>query len=380
MRVACISTSKVPGIAANALQLMKACEALVRLGHDIRLWLPDFGDPWDWPSLRELYGLEREFPVERLGVIELLRRYDFCWRAVGRAHRWGCDVLYVWPLQAAAMGAQRGVPTILEIHDRPRGMFGPWLFRGYLAGSGATRILMTTEALHAVLAEEFGEEPIGKLSVRAPNGVDLKRYAGLPGPAEARANLGLPERFTAVYSGHLYAGRGASMMFELAARNPEIGFIWAGGTEEAVSDWRARARRDGMDNLHVMGFVPNAQLPRVQAAGDALLMPYGERIEVSGGRGASEFASPMKAFEYLAAGRAILSSDLPVLREILNDDTALLLPPREIETWERALWELRADPARRERLGRAARQRAEDFSWTARGRRALAGIPEGLDG
>ena len=41
----------------------------------------------------------------------------------------------------------------------------------------------------------------------------------------------------------------------------------------------------------------------------------------------------MKMFEYMAAGRAILSSDLPVLREVLNEENAILLPPDEPAAW-----------------------------------------------
>jgi glycosyltransferase involved in cell wall biosynthesis len=376
VRIACISTSKVPGITANALQLMKACEALVGLGHEVNLWIPDFGGRLAWEQLSEIYGLRLRFPIVRLAVIRPLRRYDFCWRAVRAAEQRRSDLLYVWPLQGAALGAARGVPTLLEMHDRPRGLMGPWLFRRFLKGAGARRLLVTTKALEATLAESYGMAPIQRLSVHAPNGVDLERYQGLPAAVEARRRLDWPDKFTAVYTGHLYPGRGANLMFELALRNPAIEFVWAGGTEKAVREWRGRVSEEGLGNLQVLGFVPNARLPELHAAADVLLMPYGERVHVSGGLEVADFASPMKAFEYMAAGRPILSSDLPAIREILDEGTAVLLPPNAVDDWDRALRDLRSDPERRRQLGLRARERAKEHTWIGRAERALQGLAE----
>jgi len=85
----------------------------------------------------------------------------------------------------------------------------------------------------------------------------------------------------------------------------------------------------------------------------------------------------MKLFEYLAAGRAILASDLPVLREVLNETNAQLLPPEEPEVWREALLRLKKYPERRARLGQQARQDAQRYSWTERARRALEGLEIG---
>lgn len=353
---------------------MKVCGALTELGHEVHLWVPALAESAGWPELAERYGLRRKFRVTRLSALPGLGRYDFCWRAVGAAEDWRADLYYLWPMQAAALASRRGHPSVLELHDLPTGRLGPWLFRQFLAGRGAARMLVTTRALLASLQAKHESRRLEELAVLAPNGVDLERYRRLPGPEQARQQLGLPQGFSAVYSGHLYSGRGAEMMFRLARRNREIEFVWAGGNEEAVLRWRGRVEREGVKNLHLLGFVANARLPLVQAAGDVLMMPYGREIAVSGGSGAAAFASPMKVFEYLAAGRPILSSDLPVLREVLDDSNSVLLPPEDEEAWQAALLQLRAEPSRRDRLAAAARQSAQRYSWRGRARRALEGL------
>jgi glycosyltransferase involved in cell wall biosynthesis len=79
----------------------------------------------------------------------------------------------------------------------------------------------------------------------------------------------------------------------------------------------------------------------------------------------------MKMFEYMAAGRAILTSDLPVLREVLNENSAVFCPPGDEGAWEKSLGMLLADSKRRQALGQRARADVKGYSWLARARRSL---------
>ncbi|MEW6566768.1 MAG: glycosyltransferase [Chloroflexota bacterium] len=379
MRIACIASSRIPSRTANSIQVMKVCQALVELGHDVRLWVPGKAPAEAWEALAEHYGLRRRVAVEWLGYIPPLRRYDFCLRALRRARAWRPDLYYVWLLPAAALASRRGLPTLLEVHDRPTGRLGPRWLGMFMRGPGARRLLTVSEALRQWLEEQYRTPLRPPYAVVAPNGVDLERYADLPSPAEARRQLGLPERFTAGYTGHLYPGRGIGLLLDLARRNRDLSFVWAGGEPEAVRLWESRLRQASIENVTQLGFVPNERLPLIQAACDVLLMPYERRIAGSGGGDSAGSASPMKAFEYLAAGRAILSSDLPVLREVLNEANAVLLPPEDIETWDQALKALASDEARRQALAARARADAARYSWTGREQQALQGL-EGSNG
>jgi glycosyltransferase involved in cell wall biosynthesis len=374
MRVACIAASRVPSRTANSIQVMKVCQALVDLGHDIQLWLPGRAPGVAWDTLAADYGLHVSFAIHWLPVVPMMRRYDFCWWAVLAARRWRADLVYAWPLQAAAFAAGLGQPTLLEVHDRPTGRMGPRLLGHFLKARGARRVLPTTSALQAWLVERYRIDLRPPFSIVSPNGVDLERYARLPSPEEARHRLGLAEGFTAGYTGHLYAGRGIGLILELARRNPDLRFVLAGGNPAAVEDWRMRAEQYGLSNVALLGFVPNERLPLVQAACEVLLMPYERHIAVSGGGDTSETASPMKVFEYMAAGRPVLSSDLPIVRELLNEETAVLLPPEDSESWNSALRRLRDDPGRRAGLAARASRAVEAHTWTARARRALEGL------
>jgi glycosyltransferase involved in cell wall biosynthesis len=114
------------------------------------------------------------------------------------------------------------------------------------------------------------------------------------------------------------------------------------------------------------------ELPRYLAAADVLLMPYARSILGSSGDASSaSVASPMKMFEYMAAGRAILTSDLPVIREVLDDSSAAFAPPEDAPAWTSALQSLLADPARRAALASTARREVEKYTWVARAKKIL---------
>ena len=374
MRIACISTSAVPSKTANSLQLMKACSALVELEHDVRVWTLGSDPQIEADELAKQYGIHNRIPVRWISDLGWPRGWVYSLRAIRAARRWRPDLFYVWTYQAAAMASRLGLPTLLELHDRPQGRMGPRLFRRYLAGSGAQRLVVTTNALLEWVRESYVELLEPPSTIVAPNGVDLERYSNLPTAEEARLLLGLPERLTAGYTGHLYRGRGLDLMLELAKRYPEISFVWAGGEDAAVEHWRSQLSEAAVANIRLLGHVSNDELPMIQAACDILLMPYERKIEVSSGGNTAAFASPMKVFEYLAAGRAILASDLPVIREVLNDSNSVLLAPEESEAWANALQTLISDPGQRNWLAAHAAEDAHQYSWVVRAGRVLEGL------
>jgi glycosyltransferase involved in cell wall biosynthesis len=377
---------------------MKMAQALVKLGHQVRLVVPLHGtaiESHSWEYLAHTYGLIGDrFPIAWLPVNPSLRSYDFGLKATRWAKHWGAELLYTRHPQAAALGSILSIATILEIHDVPQGIAGPWLFRCFLQGKGARRLVVITHFLADDLCQRFHlgllDELDSAFMVIAPDGVDLDRYTDLPAPVKARqaltSNLAVmdkqslsgdkfsPETFTVGYTGHLYPGRGSDLLLALAARLPDMTFLLVGGDPQVVFDLRQRAEGMGLHNLILTGFVPNAELPIYQAACEVLLMPYQTQVAASSGGDIGRYLSPMKLFEYLACGRAILASDLSVLQEILNPQNAVILPRDDLDAWVEALINLRDDIPRRMALGAQARQDAEMYTWEKRASRILDGF------
>jgi glycosyltransferase involved in cell wall biosynthesis len=372
MKIAVIAASTVPSSTANSIQCMKVCQALAQNGAEVCLWVPD-GAPTAWERLAEVYGLTTSFKIHWLPAIKLLKRYDFMLRAVLAARRWGAQAVYTWIIPVGVLSLWNGMAAMLEVHDRVTGRLAPGWLRRFLHIRGHKRLLPITHALRQRLEVDFGDIDPDIVQV-APMGSEPERYAGLPSAPDARAQLGLVERPTALYTGHLYAGRGMHLLLALAKALPQVGFVWVGGHPADVDLWRARLAQEKINNVTLTGFIENARLPLYQAAGDILLMPYERSVQVSGGGNTVDYCSPMKMFDYLSCGRAIITSDLPVLHEVLNENNAVFCPPGDVDAWVAAIAELSADPARCQRLAEQSKIDAINYSWRDRALRAVQGL------
>ncbi len=399
MKIIVIAPTEIPALRANTLQVMKMAQAFRELGHPVHMIVPQSAqskkrvsgeNQLNWESLAHHYGLKHSFQIEWLPAHNHLKRYDFSWQAIQRAKNLGAQVIYTRLPQSAAISSLRGLATIYEIHDFPQGIMGPYLLRAFLRGKGAQRMVVITHALYTDLNKAFRIPTSMNFVQIAPDGVDLERYRDLPDPAPARELLSTRQpgflsdsihfsenfvsQFTAGYTGHLYPGRGTQLLVELAARLPDINFLIAGGEPSDVEKLRQTVLNRSLSNMFITGFIPNTDLPQIQSACEVLLMPYQEKVSASSGGDIGHYLSPMKLFEYMASQRAILSSDLPVLQEILNPQNALILPPDDINAWVDALRNLKENAGLRHRLGKQARQDVLQYTWQSRARRVLEGL------
>ncbi len=375
MRIAAITNSRIPSTTANSIQAIKVCDALAGLGHEVELIAPAEVERAGWENLSGHYGVRNPFAILWLPSRRGLKRFDFIWYAQASARAFKPDLVYTWLPQSAAIASWQRFPVVLEMHADVAGRLGAWWLRRFWTGKGRQRLLVTTHALLAALERSTRMAfPHAQIQV-APNGVDLDRYAHLPTPPQARARLGFPEAVTAAFTGHFYSGRGINLLFDLARSLPSFHFLWVGGTAEAVAEWQAKVNAVRCQNVRLTGFVDNSSLPLYQAAADILLMPYGKSVAASSGQDIAEVINPMKMFEYMAAGRAIITADLPVIREVLDDSRAIFCPPGDLESWTKALDDLAHDSRRRDVLGRNARREVERYTWIARAERALQDLP-----
>jgi glycosyltransferase involved in cell wall biosynthesis len=370
MKIVAIAGSTIPSDTANSMQVMKACQALTQLGHQITLIVP--GSQNTSVNLQKHYGLQTSFPI--LWLASSNRRL-FTWRSVRRARALKPDLLYVWFPQSAVFGLLKGLPVIFEIHIQPTGLFGPMWHRVFANLRGRKRLVSITQALVDMLERNYSMQLKPDEVVIAPNGVDLERFASLPAPAEARRQIDIREAQTVMCTGHLYAGRGTDLFLALAKLIPQAHFVWVGGRAEDVNTWKQRAEAESISNITFTGFIPNRDLPLYQAAADILLMPYSRSIMGSSGTADSaSVASPMKMFEYMAAGRAIVSSDLPVIREILNESNAVFCEPDDVGDWRLKIETVLKDEPRRVELGKRAKDAVEGYTWLAREEKVLDGF------
>ena len=305
------------------------------------------------------------FPVRYVRSAPHLHRMDFTLSVLSAGKGVQAPLHYTWTIQLAAAAALRGLETAYEIHDLPTGGGIRW-FELYTRAKAPKKVICITKALRDRLLAQFSHLRKEDCLIM-PNGFSPEDYAELPDLAGAKREMGFSGVRPAVScSGHLYEGRGAELFVQLAARFPEADFHWFGGTPDAVEHWREETSRAGLSNVVFHGFVPRERLPLAEAACDVLLMPYAKHIAGSGGGNSAEICSPMKMFEYMAEGRCILTSALPVIREVLDESCAVFCEPEDADAWEAGLRSVLSDAGLREKLGSEAKRRSEAYTWQKR--------------
>ena len=280
-----------------------------------------------------------------------------------------CRNLYA----AYLLGVVARRPLVFELHHMETGLRG-LIQRAVLVQPGI-RIVSISQNLLEFVAREHGIAPSRAqvLPDAAPAGIT-------PLPWERRRSQ-LQELIPAArepwdgvcgYFGHLYAGRGVELIEALAERRPTVLFVVAGGNEAEIAARQARNRRA---NLMFIGHLPHHTALQLAKCVDVLLMPYQARVSLGvSGYDTAHWMSPMKMFEYMATGVPIVSSDLPVLREVLHhEENALLIPPESVDAWAEAIDRLLRDSSLSRRLaGRAYSQYEVQHTWNHRARALLA--------
>lgn len=368
MRLAYFSIARLPSRTANSIHVMRMCQALAELGHQVCLYVPAYAET-EYEDISEdvfdYYGVRKTFKILRfpwLPVKGCSTLYSIM--ASIHARLSGTQLVYARDLKPSYVCAKLGLPVIYEAHSPIRK--GETVFDKLLTSKSFKRLVVISAALQRIFEETY-PQLTGKVLV-AHDAADLDEVMNVT-PVETTGRLRVG------YVGHLYRGRGVDLILDLAQRCPWADFEVVGGMDDDLKYWKSRA--EGIRNIHFYGHLSYNQAGEIRQSCQILLAPYAKKLEVFGGGGdTSAWMSPLKIFEYMSAGKAIISSDLPVLREILeNERTALFCEVENTDEWQYALERLRDDPVLLERIGEQARDELEkNHTWHSRARSVIKDV------
>lgn len=371
MRILFLSLSYLPSRRASSVQVTRMCAALARAGHTVTL-LAKRGAETTAATLDDhaFYGVPPSFEIVKLPRPKRRGGGAVFSAAMGlelRRRRSTTDLVFSRDLLGAAMAAYAGLPVVFETHGIPQAPWLRWIWRQLIAHRNLRGMVAISEALRAdLVAEHLVPAHAPVVVAHDAADLDVEPAAG-PRHMAARPRIG--------YVGNLYPGRGVDLVLDLARRMPACDFELVGGATADLARWQATALPA---NAHLRGFQPPARLAALYRELDVVLMPYARSgVGVASGKSdTSRWCSPMKMFEYMASGAPIVSSDLPVLQEVLRDQhNALIAPAGDVDAWQRAVEALVRDGALRARLAGQARRDLEDhYTWDARVTRIATGL------
>jgi glycosyltransferase involved in cell wall biosynthesis len=391
LRIGYVHSTPFPSLAANVVQVVQMCRAWGQLGHDVTLFIPR-GESYTTTSdamaaAADLFGGDFPFAVEFVaqkkfwGRLDVLGSVESTLQAIRQRKP---DLVYTRNPWSVEFLPRIGSPFVFEAHEEhvhvsSRILDG--MLRNMIVRTSQRPRCLRIVAISAALAriwQGYGV-PRDKLLV-AHDGVDAQLFQSTLPAAAARAELaragfpGLtPGSRLVVYTGALRTDRGIDQVLRAARRLGSLTFCFIGGTDQELTACRKQASDLGLANVFFPGRIAHREVPRWLAAADILLMMWTSKVPTIRG------ASPMKMFEYMAAGRLIVGPAFPTVCEVLdNDREAVLFQPDDEEALIAGLLHACTllDHGKAAPLANAALDKVQrEYTWQQRCQRILAALP-----
>lgn len=371
------SDQRVPGTKGGSVHVVSVADGLARLGHEVHVLVTPAGALPDgkvhWVSLPPPAG-RKELRWANTGAVRSLARqikpdviieryYNFAGEGIRAAADVGAfAVLEVnAPVVDYPGSAKRLVDRALLFEPMRR-------WREYLC---ARSDLIVTPS-PAILPPQTPASKVLQLEW----GADTDRFRpGIQGPVP----FDRPADTVALFAGAFRNWHGTihiiTALRELRARGrTDIGAVLIGDGPELT---RVRGASRGLDGVLFTGAVSHDQMPACLAACDFGVAPFDPETHPALSLGF--YWSPLKIFEYMAAGLPVVAPAIDRIPTLINHNREGLLYDAAIRTGLPHAFEALTDVSLRTRLGRAARERAvRDYSWSEHCRALERAIQDGL--
>jgi len=363
MKLIYIANARIPTEKGHGWQIMKMCETFALAGMDVELVVPKIANNIQ-ESPFNYYGVQKNFKIRFLPCLNwtyfrfLPGRLAFQIQAVSFlffVRLFGIvkksDILYTREPLAGLFFRD----FIFEIHYLSR----RYSFIYKKSRQKARRLIVITNLLKQILINEGID---GDKILVAPDGVDLNEFNIEISQEQARRALDLPlDKRIILYTGsfYLYDWKGIDILLASAGyfSNNEL-FVLVGGSENEIKEIK---KKYNSKNIILINHKPHYKIPIYLRAADILVLPNKKGNDIS-----EKFTSPLKLFEYMASRRPIVASDLPSLREILNQDNAVLAEPGSEASLATGIHKIIDNPDQAAKISQAAFQNVQVYSWEQR--------------
>jgi len=363
MKLIYIANVRLPTEKAHGVQITKMCEAFSNQGLKVDLVIP-----WRFNKIKEnifdFYGVQKNFKIKEAFSLDLipLNIPRICFWIQGLTFSISVffylffkkiDVIFSRDSFSLYLISFFNKNIVLELHAFPQNFF---LHRRVFEKS-KNIIVITKNLKNALIRKGISKDKI----LVAPDGVDLREFDINISKEEARKKLNLPQdKKIVLYTGHLYEWKGAQTLAD-ASRflNKETIVVFVGGTKKDEREFRKKNK--DLNNILILGYKPYFEIPYYLKSADVLILPNSNKVEIS-----KEWTSPMKMFEYMMSKRPIVASDLPSLRDVLNEDNAILVESDNPESLAKGINSALKNLDFSDKISLQAYQDVQSYSWTNR--------------
>ncbi|HUO50623.1 MAG TPA: glycosyltransferase family 4 protein [Candidatus Paceibacterota bacterium] len=371
MKICYLSSARIPDDWGHVLQIMQMCEAFAQNGHEVTLLVPRRGktlkqDPYAYAGVAPIFKIQRLvcidfFPGTTSLFFYVLRTLSFYLSVKFYLLRQSFDLFYTRePLVTLFIFG-----CVYEIHSPPKD--SSRTRRALLRTRGL--VALTSSIKNILVQRGYPEDRI----IVEHDAVKAEKFQTGYTKTQARTKCAIPEdQYVIGYVGTLKTmgmEKGVACTIRALLELPDNVHFWVvGGEANDIAEYAKLATDLGVhDRVHLVGKVPHAQVSEYLAAFDVVVAPFPDFEHYR------LYMSPLKIFEYMVAKVPMVVSDLPSLRDVLDERTAVLIPPAGEHALATAIQEFQANPSRAANIANAAYELViSHYSWRARAERIMS--------
>ncbi len=364
MKILYISKSIIPSRTANSIHVMKMCQALSDNGHNVVLLAPDVKKKYEKEidNIYEYYGVRKNFEIKKLwhpdniaGAL-LYTLAIFFYLTVNKKF----NLVYGRFLHGCYIAALLKKKVIFETHEIifKKKNHKLVVFKKLIKNKYFKKLIVISQALKNIYLDNrcLNESMIQVAHDGSDEVINFNSKIEL---------LGSKDQLKVGYVGHLYKGRGIDTIIKCAREINDMTFHIVGGLNKDIEYWKNYIKSLNLSNIFFYGFVSPKETLKYRNAFDIVLAPYEKRVSVEGLGDTSKFMSPLKIIEYMSHKKPIIVSDLPVIREVLNEKNSILVECEDINLWINSIKKLKNKKIR-ESIGNQALIDFSNYSWKNR--------------
>lgn len=362
MKIVYISNSIIPSRTANSIHVMKMCNTLSELGYEVFLLAPNRKKEYEKnvQDVFKYYNIKQSFNIVKLPYPNFYgRSIIYAISCYFKVKNLSPDLIYGRFLRGCYASTFSKKPLVIELHSPVNNDL--YWYKKILKYKNLKKIIVISDALKKKILQDHVIS--SELLFIAHDAADIpkKLVPNKKNDSKTTFNVG--------YIGHLYKGKGVEVIEQIAPKLNDISFHIVGGLQKDISLWKEKVNSK---NVIFHGFMAQNKLHEIFDILDVCILPNQKFIEgYSSGKGKSvnisSYTSPLKMFEYMAHKKPIIASDIPVLREVLNENNAILVKPNDYDAWRKAIIKLKEDSNHRERISsNAYNDFIKNHTWKCR--------------
>ena len=366
MKIHYLATSNIPSKTANSLQITKMCDAFFNIGHRISLIVPNFKSKKI--SVKEYYDIKNKFKIYKVGTkvnkIKGINNILAPIKILKKSFNLGSNMVLTRNLVISLILIILKKKHVFEIHD-DLASSGNLLSKIYklfnlLNSKSIVKIIFISNNLRKFISKNYNYNK-NNFDI-LPDATDLINKKKIIKKKIRRKKIG--------YFGSIYSPRGIPLIIKLSQIDKNnIYFIYGGSKEELSEIIKYKS-----DNLIIHPQISYKKVKKKIMQMDVLLMPYTKEATFSGNYGnIINFMSPMKMFDYLGAGKIIISSNIKVLREVLKNDFNSLLIKNylNVNEWKKKIDMIKLEKDKFVKIRLNALKTAQKYSWENRAKKMM---------